>query len=172
MKEFIMGLFNKLWDLIVGKEKEEAPKEETPVNEKPKPEPKPKPEEKPKEEHSSGEPKRSKVKGEVTTFLWKPVADHSSNPVVVVGCDDIRSQDLKMEILGKKNKPLRVDIRVTGRANKLGHMKYGRINFRPQRTAKQFERSAPLKIRFYHTFTGKKKYVKVRGKDKIIVKKP
>jgi len=162
-----MSIFDWIKDLF-GKEEDPKPQP------KPKPTPKPKPKpEKPKEEESSRdeEPSKSKAKGEVTTFLWKPDADYvGNNPVVLAGCDDIRSQDLKMEILGRKNRPLKVEIKNTGRANRLGYMKYGRIHFRPQRSVSQFKRSAPLKIRFYHTFTGKKKYVKVRGKDQIVVK--
>jgi hypothetical protein len=174
-KEKLMSLFKKLRDLVrrnrnkayedlvdelvddgffseEPNKEEVAPKKETVKKEEPK---------------SGNDPVKSNPNGQVTTFLWKPEADHSPLPVVVVGCDEIRAADLNMEILGKSGKALKIEIRNTGRANKLGHMKYARVHFRPQRSVEQLQRSAPIAVRFYHTFTGKKVYVKVRGKDRI-----
>ena len=117
------------------------------------------------------DPLKSKKGGTVDTFLWKPLSDNNPLPVVVVSCETIKAKDLHMEIIGKSGKALKVDIQNNGsRANQLSGYKYGRIHFRPQRTAKAFNRSAPLKIRFFHTFTGKKVYVKVRKRDSVSVK--
>ena len=171
-KEKLMSLFKKLRDLFSSKQEQEVEEEDVSpmfIYEEPKREEvAPKKEAVKKEETKSGDdPAKSNPNGQVTTFLWKPEADHSPLPVVVVGCDEIRAADLKMEILGKSGKALKIEIRNTGRANKLGHMKYARVHFRPQRSVERLQRSAPIAVRFYHTFTGKKVYVKVRGKDRI-----
>ena len=112
------------------------------------------------------EPKKSNPDGKVTKILWKPKSDVDPNVVVVVECNSVRSKDLKLEILGKGRKPLKVGIRMSGRANG------NRINYRLDRPAKKFNKSAPLKLRFYQMVKGKKVVVQFKGKDSLQIKQP
>lgn len=118
------------------------------------------------------EPEKNDLSSSVQTFLWKPVADHNPFPVVVVSADGFKTNDLQMEILGKSDKVLKVGIQNTGRANKLGHMKYARIHFRINRTAKDFNKSSPLKVRFFVLKNKKRIDVKVMGKNHMVIKSP
>lgn len=145
--------------------------EPTPAPEAPKEEPKaeePKaPEAKEEVEPGKEEPAESKPESaKIQSFLWKPVSDTTGNVVILVGCDAIRSEDLKCEILNKEGNKIRVDIRNTGRGNQLPTQKFGRVHFRVDRTAKKFEKAAPLTVQIYHTLGGKKVVLgKVRIKD-------
>jgi len=123
-------------------------------------------------EQSRIEPKKTKKKGTVDTFLWKPKADHSNLPVVVVSADNFKSEDLFVEIVGKGKKVLKIDIRNSARANMLPGFEFGRIHFRINRSGKELNKSAPLKVRFYRKEGGEKIPVKVRGRKSITIKKP
>lgn len=113
------------------------------------------------------DPKQSNPDGTLKSLLWKPKSDHAPHdPVVVVGCDSVRKEDLHMEILGKGGKVLKVSIRNTGRANG------NRVHFRVDRAAKKFNKSAPLQLRFFQHVDGKKKIVKFKGKNTFTIKKP
>ena len=124
------------------------------------------------ESKTASEPTVTNFNSQVRTFLWKPVADHSNYPVVVVTADEFKTADLHMEVVGKGGGVLKVSITNTGRANKLGHFKYARIHFRLNRTAVEFKKSAPLKVRFFTKIAGKKTPVKVMGKNHIVIKDP
>lgn len=124
-----------------------------------------------KVESSNSEPEVTDPESSVQSFLWKPEGDHTALPVVVVAADKIKSQDLYMEVLGKSNKVLKVDIKNTGRANGLPGFKFARVHFRLNRSGKDLQKSAPLKVRFF-VMKGKKKHpVKVLGKTHIVIQK-
>ena len=135
---------------------------------KPKLEPKPapkKPEPKPAEpevEHARLEPPTSHPeKAKIQSFLWKPESDHAPhNPVIVVGCDALRSEDLHIEILNKNGNKVRMGVRNSGRANQLHPQKWGRIHFRLDRHSKKFKGAKPLTIILSTKVNGKKKILK------------
>lgn len=113
------------------------------------------------------DPKKSNPDGKLKSILWKPKSDHAPHdPVVVVGCDDVRKEDLKLEILGKSGSVLKVGIRMSGRANG------NRVHFRIDRAAEKFKKSAPIKLRFFQTVKGKKKIVQFKGKDTLTIQSP
>lgn len=126
----------------------------------------------------SGDPDVTDPSAQVQTFLWKPISD--TNPIVsviTVSADAIRSDELFVEIYDKANKIITGLIPgknqySSGRGNPLPGFKYGRINFKPGWTDKQFSKSAPIKIKFYTVVKGKRLYVKVLGKDYFEVKDP
>lgn len=127
---------------------------------------------------STGDPKKTKAGAQVQTFLWKPLSD--TNPIVsviTVSADDIRSDELFVEILDKSNKVIPNLIPgknrwSAGRGNGLPGYKYERINFKPGLTDKQFQKHAPIKVKFYTQVGKVKTYVKVMNKDFIKVDKP
>ena len=175
IEEFIKKLLGKDGDKPVNESK--GSYVPSPPAKSPPKKPKPKPNsENPYEPVPSGhdshgnviyDPLESNPDGVIDRILWKPKSDHHPhNPVVVVGCAEIRKEDLKMEILGKSGKVLKVNIRNTGRANG------NRVHFRIDRSAEKFKRSAPLQLRFYHKVKGKKKIVTFKGKKTFKVSKP
>lgn len=144
------------------------------ISTKPKPKPE-KPSSNPYELVASGQdshgniiydPKVSNPNGTVDGILWKPESDNDANAVVVVKCESVRKEDLKLEIVGKSGKALKIYIPMTGRANG------NRVHFRPKRTAKQFIKSAPLQLKFFQVIDGKRVVVPVMGKPYFEVKQP
>lgn len=170
IKRFFKKLFGK------DEKKSSGSSSGTPTTSTPKPKPTPKPVDQdpyalvPSGQDSHGntiyDPKKSNPNGKIDSILWKPKADHNPNAVVVVGCEDVRKEDLKLEILGKSGKPLKVNIPMTGRANG------NRIHYRPDRTAKDFKKSAPIQLRFYQMVDGKKVIVQFKGKNVLTVTDP
>lgn len=114
------------------------------------------------------DPDVSNVKSaKIQSFLWKPESDVTHNPVILVTCDALRSEDLKCEILNVKNRPIKIKIENSARANKLDQYKYGRIHFRIGRSAEKLLKLAKLTVVLYHTIGGKKVILK-----KIKIKDP
>jgi len=118
------------------------------------------------------------LEGSISTFLWKPVSDYDGNVLVAVTCDNVR-RDLYMEILGKSGKALKVNIsnslaeeteEVEG---DLVRLKYSRVYFEVARKAINFNKSAPLIIKFYqYNNINEPIPVKVMGKSFIKITRP
>lgn len=180
LKQFIQKVIEFFKEIFSDKEekveqKPAAPVEPTtppPTQEAPPVEPKV-----PTQEEHQDEPAETSLSGEVTSFLWKPESD--TNPkvaVIVVSADLIRSEHLKVKILDKDNRPLKVipdkNKYSLERGNKLPQDKFGRINFKPGPTDKQFLKSAPLKVSFYIDKDGLQTPIKTYGKDFQVIKDP
>ena len=58
------------------------------------------------------------------------------------------------------------------RGNKLPQDKFGRINFKPGPTAKEFAKSAPLRVSFYIDKDGVKTPVKTYGSEALVITDP
>ena len=103
----------------------------------------------------------------IQSILWKPASDHAPHdPVVLVGCDALRSEDVYLEILNSSGNKLLIDIDNTKRANILHPQKYGRVHFRIRRSAKKFKKASPIKLVVSTEINGKKKVLKtLRVKD-------
>lgn len=112
-----------------------------------KPESTPTPEPKEEVDPERVEPDQSfPEQAKIQSFLWKPEGDHTNKPVVLIGCDALRSEDLSIEIYSAKGRKLKVGIRNTARANKMHEHKYGRIHFRIDRSGKDLVKNAPLTV--------------------------
>lgn len=180
MKKLLKKLIKFLKKLFGAKEEESNPSGDasTPPN-TPAPNPIPPPQVNgPEPIDPTGDPAHSNPNGQVQTFLWKPESD--TNPqvsVIVVSADELRSDELKVEILDKNNKEIPGLIPdknkySNGRGNGLPGFKYERINYKPGLTDKQFKKFAPLKVKFYLKLASGRKDVKVLNKEFIIVKNP
>ncbi len=100
----------------------------------------------------------------ISSILWKPVSEGDGNPVILISCDNMRLEDVKLRILNKKGNRVKVGIRNSGhRANGESGKMFGRIHYRLDRSAKSLKRPAPLTLEFYHT--GK------NGKKAVVIKK-
>jgi hypothetical protein len=111
------------------------------------------------------EPETNYKEAKVKSILWKPESDNDGNPVVLVSCDNVHSEDLKIEIRNKNGNKMRVGIQNTGRANQEAHCKFGRVHFRLDRSAERFKKASPIEIRVIVEKTGKKSG---KNKSKII----
>lgn len=127
--------------------------------------------------HEDDDPEFTNPEAEVTSFLWKPESDTDpKDVVVVVSADEIRADDLKIEVYSKDGKklPLREGRKPFGakRANKKGNHKYARIMFKLQWKAHDFVKYSPLAVYFYINHNGSKKRVKILGNKGVMVKDP
>jgi hypothetical protein len=133
---------------------------------------------KPADIDPTGDPAMTNLAAEVQSFLWKPESD--TNPmvsVIVVSADEIRSDDLHVEIYSKNGRRVlglktHKNLYSSGRGNKLPKFKYGRINFKPGHTAERFAQLAPLTVKFYIKLGEEKRYIKCVGKDEVKIKDP
>jgi len=101
-------------------------------------------------EESCGPEKSILKEAKIQSFLWKPASENDSNVVILVTADQLKTEDLKMRILNHKKKVMKkINIRNSGRSNKLGHFLYPRITFRLDRSAEKLKRKAPLFVQFY-----------------------
>jgi hypothetical protein len=113
------------------------------------------------------DPWESNPEGTIKSILYKERADHPPHhPVIIVDCLDIRGEDLYPELIGRGRKVLKVDFKMTGRANG------NRIHFRPNKSGERLSRSAPLKLRFYQIVNGERKVVTYRGRKTVTIPDP
>ena len=141
-------------ELFIKKPKESKPKPKDEVVKKPevKPTPKKEKKEEEKEEKKYSEPEFSNFKNAVVqSVLWKPESDNDGKVVVLITCDEMKTEDVKLRILNKKKRPIRANIRIAGRSNRLGHFKYARITYRVDQYAENLVKRSPLTLEFYHT---------------------
>lgn len=120
------------------------------------------------------EPDVTNPDGQITSLLWKPVSD--TNPkvvVIVVSCDEIRSDDLRVEVYTKTGglmRSLKNCKTSPGRGNQLPGDKFGRINFKVGPTFEEFKRYAPVSLKFFVNVGKTKKYLKIQGLDEVKVR--
>lgn len=130
----------------------------------------------PAQPEEAAEPPVTNPTGQITSFLWKPVSDTNPKVVVmVVSCDQIRSDDLRVELYDKADKImkwLKKSKTSPGRGNQLPQDKYGRINFKVGPTCEDFKKYSPVKVKFYVELNGVKTYVKVQNQEFVLMKKP
>ena len=167
MKKLLKKLINLLKRLLglLEDEKVVTQPEEKPEEVVTQPEPEQEKPEKPEDhEEKLEDPEESDFENaKIDSFLWKPESDNDGKPVVLISCDNMKCEDVKLRIINKNGKKVKVGIRNSGhRANKEGHQKYGRIHFRLDRTASSLKRPAPLTLQFYHTLGKRGKAVVIK----------
>lgn len=145
-------MFGALLKLLGLKKDKSAPEkvDSTPMpNPQPAPPPQ-KPEQSLEDFYRYGDPEVSDPKANIGSFLWKPESDHAPhNPVVIVACDDVRNDELTCRITSAKGRTIEVlSGSPTGRANHKPPYKFGRIHFRPTKSAKVYKKRAPLTVTF------------------------
>lgn len=127
-----------------------------------------------KHDNGYGEPQSTGTIGQITSFLWKPDSDHGGEPVVVVSCDDVPTNELFIEVFNSNGNPMKsVDSNAFSRANKLDSHKFARISFRLGVTKKTFKKSVPLKVQFYQVVDGKKHILSIKNRGtQMTIKDP
>lgn len=148
-----------------------TPQPTSPPIETPTPAPAPVPAPAPTPEDSD-EPTVTEPTAQITSFLWKPLSDTSPTTVIVVGCDKIRSEHLRVELFdgsGKEISGKKTKNPGSKRGNKENGYKYGRINFKPGKTASQYAALQPIKVRFFVELNGQRYDIKIQNQDFLII---
>jgi len=115
------------------------------------------------------EPLSTGMIGTITSFLWKPESENSGNPVVLVSCDDVPTNELFIEVFNSKGNVMRsVEQGAFSRGNQLPNQKFARISFRLGVSMKSFKSAAPLTIKFFQVVEGQKTYLDIKNRKSKI----